>query len=99
MFDWTLEAQSAFEALKIALSSPSVLAFPRVRKKNYEEVNLQKVTENEGIYIVDSDASMQAAEGILSQVQDGRERIIAYHSHAFSKAERNYCTTRLELSA
>ena len=99
LFVWTLEAQSAFEALKIALSSPPVLAFPRVCKKNYEEVNLQKVNKNEGIYIVDYDASLQAAGGILNQVQDGRERIIAYHSHAFSKQERNFCTTRLELAA
>jgi len=98
LFVWTLEAQSAYEALKIALSSPPVLAFPRVCK-NYEEVNLQKVTENEGIYIVHSDASLQAAGGILSQVQDGRERIIVYHSHGFSKPERNYCTTRLKLAA
>ena len=38
-------------------------------------------------------------EVVLSEVQSGRERIIAYAAHALSKAERNYSTTRKELLA
>ena len=42
---------------------------------------------------------MTAVGSILSQVQDGQERVIAYYSHAFAKTERNYCVTRKELLA
>ena len=36
---------------------------------------------------------------MLSQVQDGGERVIAYFSKTLSKAERNYCVSRRELLA
>jgi hypothetical protein len=37
--------------------------------------------------------------GVLSQVQDGHERVIAYYNKTLNKAERNYCVTRRELLA
>jgi hypothetical protein len=37
--------------------------------------------------------------GVLSQVQDGQERVIAYYSKMLNKAEKNYCVTRQELLA
>lgn len=37
--------------------------------------------------------------GALSQRQDGSERVIAYFSRIFGKAERNYCVTCRELLA
>ena len=36
---------------------------------------------------------------VLSQKQDGVERVISYYSKSLSKAERNYCVTRRELLA
>jgi hypothetical protein len=39
------------------------------------------------------------AGGVLSQAQDGQERVIAYFSKTLSKAERNFCVTRWELLA
>ena len=36
---------------------------------------------------------------VLSQVEDGKERVAAYYSRALNKAERNYCITRKELLA
>ena len=37
--------------------------------------------------------------GILSQVVEGQEKVIAYASRALSRAECNYCTTHRELLA
>ena len=36
---------------------------------------------------------------VLSQVQNGEERVIGYYSKTLSKPERNYCVTRRELLA
>jgi len=44
----------------------------------------------------DSDHSVGA---VLSQVQDGREVVVAYYSKALSAPEKNYCMTRRELLA
>ena len=37
--------------------------------------------------------------GIVSQVQDGKERVVTYGSFVLSTAQRNYCVTRKELLA
>ena len=49
--------------------------------------------------ILDCDASLTACGATLSQVQNGQERVIAYHSKIFSKEERNYCATRREIKS
>jgi len=36
---------------------------------------------------------------VLSQIQEGKERVLTYYSRVFSKAEKNYCVTRRELLA
>ena len=81
-FLWNDECQDAFEKLKVALTTAPVLGFPR---------------ESGGIFICDADASKDALGSVLSQEQDGQERVIAYYSKCFNKAERRYCTTRREL--
>jgi hypothetical protein len=50
-------------------------------------------------FIVDTDASNVGIGGVLSQVQDGKVRVIAYCSKTLNKAERNYCVNRRELLA
>ena len=55
--------------------------------------------ETQGKFIVDCDSSNDAVGAVLSQIQDGEERVISYYSKRFSKAERRYCTTRKELLA
>jgi len=35
----------------------------------------------------------------LNQIQEGKERVIGYYSHAYTKEERNYCVTRKEMAA
>ena len=83
IFQWTSKQQEAFEALKERIVSAPILAYP-----------LQ-----EGNYILDFYASDMAAGEVLSQCQNGEEKVIAYGSKAFSAEERNYCVTRKELLA
>ncbi|MCG7878981.1 MAG: retroviral-like aspartic protease family protein, partial [Candidatus Thiodiazotropha taylori] len=83
-FEWNEKCEVAFQTLKTALISAPVLAFP---------------DENGGEFIVDCDASNVALGAVLSQVQNGEERVIAYYSKCFSRTERKYCVTRKELLA
>jgi len=41
-------------------------------------------------FILDTDASAYAIGAVLSQVQDGKGRVIAYGSRCLDKPERNY---------
>jgi hypothetical protein len=50
-------------------------------------------------FIIDCDASNDGMGGILSQVQNGTEKVICYFSKAFTKPERRYCVTRRALLA
>lgn len=65
------------------LSTAPVLAHPDVTKP----------------FILDTDASGTAICAVLLQVQDGREKVIAFASRSLTKAERKYCVTRKELLA
>ena len=82
-FQWTSECQESFSALKQKLLEPPVLTFPDFSKE----------------FILDTDASDVGLGGVLSQIQDGVERVVAYGSRCLSKSERNYCVTRKELLA
>ena len=46
-----------------------------------------------------TDASDKAIGALLSQVQDGKERMVAYGSFVLSTAQRNYWATRKDLLA
>jgi transposase InsO family protein len=81
--DWDDECNEAFKKLKESLVSAPVLGYPDPALP----------------YVLDTDASKWAVGAVLSQVQEGRERVIAYFSKTFSPAELNYCTTRKELLA
>ena len=48
---------------------------------------------------MDTDVSDKAIGAVLSHVQDGKERVVAYGSFVLSTAQRNYCVTRKELLA
>ena len=65
-FVWTDRQQQAFEALKACLIGAPILGFP---------------TEN-GRFVLDTDASLFAVGGILSQLQDDREVVISYASRS-----------------
>ena len=57
-FDWTADCQSAFDDLKRALASPPVLALPN----------------DDGLFILDTDASEYSMGSLLSQVKTGWRR-------------------------
>jgi len=82
-FEWTQEAQDAFDKLILALQEATSLAFPHP--------NLP--------CIVDSDASDVAVRAVLSQEIDGVECPIAFYSKIMNQTQRNYCPTRRELIA
>ena len=82
-FVWTEKCQSAFERLKEALVSAPILAYPT----------------KEGRFVLDTDASATAIGAVLSQIQDGEEKVIAYANCALSSSRQNYCTTYRELYA
>ena len=55
--------------------------------------------EDDGAFILDTDASGEGLEAVLSQVQSDKECIIAYFSRALTKEEQQYCVTHRELLA
>ncbi|XP_076748173.1 uncharacterized protein LOC143421991 [Maylandia zebra] len=82
-FNWTAECQGAFQELKRRLTAAPVLGYPL----------------DQGDFFLDTDASNCGIGAILSQVQGGEERVLAYGSRWLSATEQNYCTTRRELLA
>ena len=82
-FNWTPECENAFQLLKQKLVSAPILAYPKIGEP----------------FILDTDASKFGIGAVLSQEQDGLERVIAYASRTLSKPEQNYCVTRRELLA
>ena len=82
-FLWTEDCQRAFKELKEKMTSAPVIAFPR----------------DGDTFILDCDTSNEAIGARLSEIQNGQEKLIAYASRLYSKAEMNYCVTRKELLA
>jgi hypothetical protein len=82
-FIWQDHHDEAFEKLKWALTHAPVLTFPT----------------RDDPYVLDTDASHDTIGAVLSQVQNGVEKVIAYASHRLSKSEKQYCVTRKELLA
>ena len=82
-FFWGPDQATSFKQLCNELMSPAVLAMP----------------QKEGRLYLDCDASIVAIGAELWQLQDGVKRVLSFGSFALSKAQRAYCTTRLELLA
>ena len=80
---WDKRCHEAWEQLKQKLMSSEILSYPRPGSK----------------FILDTDASNMAVGAVLSQIQDGQEKVLAYASRGLGKPERRYCVTRRELLA
>ena len=83
LFSWTPDCDGAFRDLKRLLTEAPILGYPTA----------------DDPFVVDTDASLTGVGAVLSQVQEGKEKVIYYFSHRLSKAESNYCVTRRELLA
>ena len=83
---WTRECQTAFEDLRYALTRAPVLGYADYTKE----------------FILEVDASNHGLGAVLSQMQDGRQRVIAYASRTLRVSEStaaNYSSFKLELMA
>ena len=85
LFEWKIEPQEVFDALKEALSTAPVLGYPNFNRE----------------FILETDASLQGLGTVLSQQQkDGSIHVIAYASRSLHPSERsmcNYSSVKLEL--
>ena len=71
-FVWTASCQQAFEELKSRLVHGPILALP----------------QDEGMYILDTNASDFGLGAVLSQKQNGHEKVIAYSSRTLNRPEQ-----------
>jgi len=83
LFIWNEDCQKAFQRLKRKLTEAPILTLP----------------SDQEMFILDTDASNHGIGAVLSQIQDGEERVVSYASRLYSKAEERYCVTRKELLA
>ena len=82
-FQWTDECESAFNQLKVALSTSPVLVYPRFGPGHS--------------FILETDASTGGLGAVLSQMrEDGTIHPIAYASRSVYKHEKNYGISELE---
>lgn len=82
-YHWKAEQEVAFGALKKALTTTPILAYPLA----------------EGRMILDTDASNFSIGAVLSQEQGQVERVISYSSRRLGPIQERYCVTRRELPA
>ena len=82
-FVWGSDQQNSFDALKACLLCAPILGFP---------------TEDDR-FVLDTDTSLFAIGGVLSQIQNEEEVVIAYASRSLRISQRRYCTTRREMLA
>lgn len=82
-FAWTQEADEALKKLKEALVSAPILANPDFSKA----------------FIIETDSSDLAVGSVLTQIQDGERKCIAYFSKKLSSTQKKYSATERECLA
>lgn len=80
---WNDVAEKAFQDVKQALVSAPILSSPDFSLK----------------FTIQCDASATGLGSVLTQVQDGVEKVIAFASRSLSRTERNWSTYQRELAA
>lgn len=84
-FHWSAEEEMAFSSLKQRLCSSPILAYP--------------LFDRDHSFVLKTDASGVGIGAILTQVQEGGEKVIAYGSRKLSKAEQCYGVSEREALA
>jgi hypothetical protein len=82
-FRWTIQCEDSFQLLKEKLTTAPMLTFP--------DFSLP--------FLLDTDASGDGIGAVLSQIQNGQEKVICYASRKLSRCEKNYSVTKRELLA
>ena len=82
-FVWDERKQKAFDILKEKLISAPIMAHPILDQP----------------YRLYTDASDEGLGATLTQIQEGKEKVIAYGSKALGKSQKNYPTTMKEALA
>ena len=82
---WTTEMEADFQKLKEVFRERPIRSYPRY--------------DIDAKFEVTTDFSSKSIGGILSQVQDGKERLIGATARKCSRYERNYPSVKGELSA
>ena len=77
-FQWSSHCDAAFKILQSKLTSAPILGYPDFTKP----------------FILDTDASDLSLGAVLSQVEDGKERVLCYDRRLLTKEECHYCVTR-----
>ena len=80
---WGPEQQEAFETLQRLCTESSILAYADFKAP----------------FILHTDASGDGLGAVLYQVQEGKQRVIAYASQSLTRSERNYPVHKLEFLA
>ena len=81
---WEAEQDYAFNALKFKLTSSPILGHPDLHTAQY---------------FIDTDASQYCVGGVLSQIQNLADKVIAYTSRHLNEQETNWSTFEKELFA
>ncbi|CAF4051391.1 unnamed protein product [Rotaria magnacalcarata] len=84
--EWNEEMEDAYKALKDHVAKQVKLAYPDYSAKASP-------------LVIATDASTVGTGGVLQQVQNGINHIIAFTSSTFNKTQLNYTTTELEILA
>lgn len=82
-FVWDSNCEAAFEQIKNCLVSAPILTCP-----NFDLP-----------FTIQTDASDYGIAGVLTQVQDGHEKVICYVSRSLTKSERRFSVTEKETLA
>lgn len=82
-FRWTEEADRAFKALRTAMCTSPIVANPDFRVE----------------FCIQCDASDVSAASVLTQVQEGKEVVIAYFSHKWASTEKSWAATEKEAAS
>ena len=82
-FHWGEDQQASFDTIISKLISPPILAYADYSKP----------------FSVHTDASSNGLGAVLYQLQEGKERVVAYASRSLKQSERNYPAHKLEFLA